>query len=409
MTASWRPLLDGELAEAAWAAVRAIGDDLATRPRVGRNPIDQALFCAHAAAALDDDENRDRYDAALGRVEDHVAAGLPSASLYDGIVGAAWTIHHLTGDDCEEFLLDVDEQLTAMVADRGSWTGHYDLISGLVGLGVYFLERAPRPGARRGLHAVIDVLDELGSRRGGVMSWHTPVDHVPHHQRAQFPNGYENCGLAHGVPGVIALMGRAASAPDPHPRASAIARAADRWIMQQHLSSEPRGQFPAWVAPGFAPRPTRTAWCYGDAGVLAALWSARRRLGDPLDTVVDMALACVGRPVHLCGVEDAGLCHGAAGLGHIYNRFYQASDDERFGAAARDWFARALAMRTPGAGVGGFRVIATAADGSPIPRDDGDFLEGAAGIGLALLAALGRDPAWDRLLACDIPTAAEPP
>jgi hypothetical protein len=31
------------------------------------------------------------------------------------------------------------------------------------------------------------------------------------------------------------------------------------------------------------------------------------------------------------------------------------------------------------------------------------FLEGTAGIGLALLSALGTEPSWDRLLLCDIP------
>ena len=47
-------------------------------------------------------------------------------------------------------------------------------------------------------------------------------------------------------------------------------------------------------------------------------------------------------------MRDAGLCHGAAGLAHLYNRMFQASRDERFAAAARCWFQRTLELRQSG-------------------------------------------------------------
>ncbi len=55
------------------------------------------------------------------------------------------------------------------------------------------------------------------------------------------------------------------------------------------------------------------------------------------------------------GCVDAGLCHGAAGVAHIYNRFWQWTGDDLFGAAARRWFAEVLAMRRPDSGIAGFR------------------------------------------------------
>ena len=62
------------------------------------------------------------------------------------------------------------------------------------------------------------------------------------------------------------------------------------------------------------------------------------------------------------------------------------------------WFDDALTYRRPGVGVGGFRAWAEV-DGKQGFVDDGSFLGGSAGIGLALLAALtDTDPAWDRLL-----------
>ena len=55
-------------------------------------------------------------------------------------------------------------------------------------------------------------------------------------------------------------------------------------------------------------------------------------------------------------------------------------------------------MRRPGSGVGGFQSAAFTESGV-IWRDDSSFLTGAAGIGLALLAAITPvEPEWDRVL-----------
>ncbi|HEX7277236.1 MAG TPA: lanthionine synthetase LanC family protein, partial [Acidimicrobiales bacterium] len=89
------------------------------------------------------------------------------------------------------------------------------------------------------------------------------------------------------------------------------------------------------------------------------------------------AAAAAARPIQDAGVVDAGLCHGAAGLLHVSNRLYQATGDERQAAAARRWLEPALTLPVAGAG----------------------FLEGRAGVGLALLAATTDvEPEWDRIL-----------
>jgi hypothetical protein len=92
---------------------------------------------------------------------------------------------------------------------------------------------------------------------------------------------------------------------------------------------------------------------------------------------------------------DAGLCHGACGLGHLFNRIYQSSRDEALADAARFWFKEVLRMRRPGRGVGGYE--AWEPDRGWIA--DPSFLTGAAGIALALLAATtSKEPEWDRAL-----------
>jgi hypothetical protein len=124
---------------------------------------------------------------------------------------------------------------------------------------------------------------------------------------------------------------------------------------------------------------------------------AARGAGEPAwETAARrIALAAAARPNPR--VADAGLCHGAAGIGHVFNRLYQATGDMEMGKAAHAWFDDALARREPGTGIAGFSM-AFGKDGSERVDEPG-FLLGATGIGLALLGAVSEvEPAWDRVL-----------
>lgn len=67
--------------------------------------------------------------------------------------------------------------------------------------------------------------------------------------------------------------------------------------------------------------------------------------------------------------------------------------------ASRRWFARTLAMRTPGAGFAGFRALDPDRQHRLGWRSPPGFLTGGAGVALALVAAsTATEPAWDRAL-----------
>jgi hypothetical protein len=98
-------------------------------------------------------------------------------------------------------------------------------------------------------------------------------------------------------------------------------------------------------------------------------------------------------------VVDAALCHGAAGLGHIFNRMFHATGEELFAGSAQRWLARALELRRHGEGIGGFLAAENHPEGGFNWVEDRSFLTGAAGIALALLAATTAvEPSWDRML-----------
>jgi hypothetical protein len=412
---SWRPLLEGSLKDRARESVQAIRDDLAVRPQDAASEPSLAGGAAGLAVLHG-------YLARAGRGPDHeaLAAGClqdsltaladrpREASLYGGLTGAGWALAHLQGRlpglDGEDDREEIDEVLLQHL-DQSPWAEDYDLVSGLVGLGVYALERLPRPRAAACLARVIEHLAETAERRGEGVSWWTNPAWLPPESREHTPKGYYNLGLAHGVPGVIALLGQACAAGVAVERARPFLHDAVRWLLAQQLP----GGFPYWVGPEGADRPARLAWCYGDPGVAVALLGAARARGEPgwERQALTIARRAAGRPPEEAGVVDAGLCHGAAGLGHLFNRMFQATGDAPLARAAEFWLGQALAMRRPGRGFGGYEACVRGSDGAQAWAAEPGLLTGAAGIALALLAATtGVEPAWDRFLLVAIPPAA---
>lgn len=422
MAGPWRPVLAGARREYALETVQAIARSLDTwtptplhGPAAGAESPAGGFFglaVLHAYLAA----TRSGYDdeAAAARCLDQAmdaASAMPMGpALHGGFTGVAWVATHLLGrlagsaadpDDPNQVF---DDALLNHLA-QSPWTGAHDLVGGLVGFGVYALERLPRPAAVACLARVIERLDETAERGDVGVTWFTPPEMLPPWQREQCPHGHHNLGLAHGVPGMIALLGCACAAGVSPASARALLDGAVAWLLAQQPADGEAG-FASWVGPGITPVPARSAWCYGDPGIAAALLLAARCVGETAWEREALAIArrAGRRPPDQTGVVDAGLCHGAAGLGHIFNRMFQATGDPALGEAARLWLERALAMRQPGRGIAGFSTLVPGEDGSLRRHDDPGILTGAAGIALALLAAATPvEPAWDRMLLLSAP------
>lgn len=331
--------------------------------------------------------------------------------LYTGFTGVAWASEHLVAaqaDPADDPNAAVDEALASFLS-HSPWQDEYDLIYGVVGLGAYALERLPRESGLRCLTLVVDRLHECAERRAPGLTWFTPPQRVPPHQRQFWPQGYYNLGVAHGVPGVIGLLAGACQARVADEKARSMLVGSVEWLLSQELHENGRGGFRAFVGEGPRLDLARPAWCYGDLGIAVTLLRAGRAMnsGEWEQKAISLGLQSIERLQQTTAVQDAGLCHGAVGVAHMLNRLFHATAEARFREAAQFWYGRALEMRKPGQGVAGFsRWIGPPFAGESWLPDPG-VLTGAAGIGLGLLAATTCvEPAWDRmLLASPLPAA----
>jgi hypothetical protein len=333
--------------------------------------------------------------------------------LYGGLSGVGWIVHHvseLLGDSCgtetpeaddgEDPLEELD-QLILKRLERGSWIGQYDLISGLVGVGVYCLERLPRPSAARGLDLLVDHLEKLAEESRPGITWFTPPECLPEWQRENCPSGYYNLGVAHGVPGVVQFLSQLVAADLERTRAGKLLDRSVEWLLARQRAPDMVSRYSSWFMPGQDGGDSRLGWCYGDLGIGATLYHAahcvnRPEWATPAKVLLDR---CKSWPRDKARLDDAALCHGAAGVAHIYSRIYQTEKDPRDRDAANEFYELALGMRKPGEGVGGFLALTWRPNRGYYWESDPSFLSGAIGVALALLSSIKPiTPQWDRLL-----------
>ena len=410
----WQPLLSGEEADRARAAIEAIAGELRANLILGGmfqpahfSLLDGyagiALFFAylHLASARKDD--RDFALEILDRAVEGVTETVALPSLYTGFSGVGWAIEHLRPLIPMRHLTSARD-LAGELSDEihgTDWNRSFDLLEGVVGIGVYGLERQPEKDAAEWLAAVVGHLAATAERSRAGAAWRV---------RPDIPFSVCNLGVAHGQAGAIALLGAAHAAGVAQAEAGKLARRGIAWLLAQKLPAGERSTFPGRVDPLSdilsTPQPTRLAWCTGDLGISVALLAAARHTGHRSAEREALALArrSAARREELAATRDACLCHGTAGIAHIFNRLFQATGEAAFGDAARFWIERTFTIRRPGEGIAGFPTWGFNAQEEPGWRTEPGFLHGAAGIGLALLAAVSPvEPAWDRVMLLSLP------
>jgi lantibiotic biosynthesis protein len=419
-TSRWRAILSGTAAEQALQAADAIAESITSlpgerQPSLSKGQAGLALLYSWLAETRATPQSDVMARECVDEAIEAVSTQTMHASFWGGFTGVAWAadlVDDLLDPDAEDRSEAVDDAILRLLSRAQQWTAPYDLVVGLTGLGVYALQRYPRASAIECLSRVVEHLNERAQHDEHGVYWWTPSEEIASEEaREQYPSGRADLGVAHGVAGVIALLGSICGAGVEQATARPLLEGAVSWLWAHSVPTEADPTFPIWVAPGYQPVPARSAWCYGDPGIAAALLLAARGAGDAGWEQAAVALACraAERPASESGVVDACICHGAAGLAHIYNRMYQATGERepKLGRAARYWLERTLDFYRLARDTGGAWAQGSTDPAKHEPWTGIDVVDGAAGVALVLLAgATFVEPAWDRMFLISAPRTA---
>jgi hypothetical protein len=276
----------------------------------------------------------------------------------------------------------------------------YDTITGLAGIGRYLLRRGQR--VRASLVDILMYLTALARPLADLPGWWVAHAADEFDDRSE---GHANLGLAHGLPGPLALLALAWRSGVRVPDQDRAMTRMTEWLLDLRGADEFGPYWPSTVsraglrARPRRPAPARAAWCYGTPGVARALQLAGLALDRPdwTATAVEAVEAMLSRPEHAYGVSDAGLCHGWAGVLHLTRRI-GADAAAPWTIEAAERLARRVVTSFDPRAPFGFRAH------RPDPAQPADlagFLEGTAGVALALHAYLRDEPpasGWDAAL-----------
>jgi len=407
---SWAPLVSGSARDQVLGIVQAVADELAAPgyldrpehyrsggPDLGDGAPGVAVALSYFDRAIPGRGYDEAAERCLGVGLAAISEEVESPALYSGVSGVGWAVEHIfKGELDEDANQEVDRCVLDHLADDRSFDD-YDLISGLVGLGVYALERGSRPTARPIIDKVVGRLGKLSMPLGpGARTWHLPPQLLSEEARQHFPKGRYDLGIAHGVPGIIAFLAAVLLSEESPPETRQLLDEASVWLLRNGKARD--GSFGYALDMDGEVSLANPAWCYGDPGVAAALLLVAQATDDDglRRLAIDVLLRAARCTPEQARAYDASLCHGTMSFMHVLNRAYQLTGEPALGVAAIRWLDYSLALRRRGDDIAGFGTFVRATDSY---RSMPGLLMGTAGTALSLLAmATDLEPASDRML-----------
>ncbi|MBO3285357.1 lanthionine synthetase C family protein [Paenibacillus sp. FSL M8-0228] len=344
-----------------------------------------------------------------------------SLSLWSGLSGIGFTAYALS-DNLRKYRSFI-EQINHLILRYGAALlessrnnlkagvifHDYDVISGWSGIGRYLLLFKDVPEMRDLLKDVLEYLVMLSEERawnGEVLpGWYIPVHNLPPHEQQRYPEGYFNMGLAHGIPGPLALL---SIAWHHDVRVSGHKKAIERfgsWLSHWKQQNDFGWYWPnnisyrEYMNGIIFDETEREAWCYGTPGVARSLWLAGRALeNEKLEALaVDAFKSIYARPRERWSIYSPSVCHGYSGLIKLTHQMYLDTGDAELRDYAQGLLLEVVNMFDRGAAFGFWDIVKDTQSVKHL--DFVGVLDGVAGIVMTLLDTLeSEESIWGRSL-----------
>lgn len=283
----------------------------------------------------------------------------------------------------------------------------YDFISGASGILAYLITiEQPEAYVLQAVDTLLAYLIWLAEpgQPLGQERWFLPPElFPPGHPKKTSPQGMFDCGLAHGIPGVLATLALTWLSGYRYPGLQGALQTLSAWLLQHALVDQWGRNWPYFLPRDCSQSPehwqklqgARAGWCYGAPGVARSLWLAGLAQSNEqlCQIAVETLETTLKRPVPVRNLPSPTLCHGLAGFLQICLHFAHENPTSLVRTHIPALTQELLRAYDPDAPFG-FRDVER--EGA---FDRPGWLTGAAGVVMTLLAvSTDRFPTWDRCL-----------
>ncbi|WP_103866047.1 lanthionine synthetase C family protein [Aquimarina sp. I32.4] len=365
-----------------------------------------ALFQFYYSRFTEDDTHADKGVETITKTIELINNGFSYPTFCAGISGACWALEILK----EEEFIELDDDflsseldsylLEAMRADIK--IAYFDFLHGAIGYGYYFLKRYQNAASEASKKIYKTYLDELitalkktsKENEQGVW-WQSVLDKE---------KGIVGCnlGLSHGISSTVNFLARIAVYDEFYEDVIELVQKTAYYILSYKTNDTTlTAMYPNWIVENNkTDDPSRLAWCYGDLGIGISLLKAAEVLKDTRlynEAINTLKHSTKRRNLDEAGVKDAGICHGAYGILHMYTYLYKKTKEDVFKEASDFWMQQALDIGVHDDGYAGYKVWRGVETEKWI--SEVNLLEGVAGIGLTMLSYMTPlQTKWDESL-----------
>lgn len=314
-----------------------------------------------------------------------------------GLSGILWGIEHILNLDLFKYsksLIQISELdksiIELLLIDLKN--GNIDFLYGSIGSCTYLLEKYNSTVTKEIFSQVLMEIEAIAVQSNDYIKWSS--DEIAKVSPGQITNQYF-LSIPHGNLSVLNLLSIFYRNSILKEKCKILIDGNINWIKQLQNSKSNVSLFP--ISDNIGNQYSRLAWCYGDLGVANSLLLTADNI-DNLELrnfAIEIALhTCKRILVENTGIIDSGICHGASGVAHIYNRLYQVTKISEFKVSANYWFEHVLNISEFKDGYAGYK---TWNHGSGAWELDYSLIEGICGVGLTLICANSNiEASWDR-------------
>lgn len=262
-----------------------------------------------------------------------------SLSFLDGFAGVMWVYLNLIKIglyDLEEDFSTIDSLFLDKIKEEKQ-KGNYDLFYGILGYGLYFIERGSLDkNCQKYLNLIVDILEEISLNDKKGIYW---VDTLAKKKVV-------NLGMAHGIPCIISFLCKVYEITF-YEKALELAHKSINWLVDKKCNFENYSLYPQAIDLRYLSRKedfdynSRLAWCYGDLAVAVAISKFNKiypqsSITTHIDELI-YALSFRNMNEGNSGVKDMGICHGVAGIYYLYTKLESLTTNSNVKLSKEYW------------------------------------------------------------------------
>ncbi|MCA0430440.1 MAG: hypothetical protein LCH32_08050 [Bacteroidetes bacterium] len=344
--------------------------------------------------------NNDVEEFLLKNFESYLKNNSFDPHLTNGISGIFWYLSYLKNKrflylDNNKFFNDFENYLDKILLSDCEYK-NYDILYGSIGTIVFYKESGILHRKKKLQKKIIEIIANQA-----IYIENNSIRWVFASLRTKSINNDEvNFGLSHGIPSLISCLLKFDREFDNLTRPLVFKSINNILNFENNSDSNYFNYFPDILKVmdnKTTDYKSRLAWCYGDLGIACMLWNAGSRYSvqEWKMKAVDIVIKTTFRKVEEKATLDIGLCHGSAGIAHIYNRFYNYTNDLRIKEASLNWLEKTLELANFSDQFSKYNTN----NQDAIVINDPSFLTGMSGVGLSLIGFLNpKTMDWDRCL-----------